>query len=246
MNKLIIKTRNWILGLVAVVSAMWLWSLDPVSQNLFYHEFADQRSFWGIPHFCDVMSNIPFLVVGIVGILYCFKNRHISNWWGWLTLFVGLAWVCFGSAYYHWEPTNQRLVWDRLPMTIGFMSLFVILLSEYVDRRLNKLLIPLLLLGVYSVYYWAQVDDLRIYIWVQAFPMLCIVLLVLLYQSRYKDKVLLSTSLGLYVLAKMSESWDTQIFEISSGFASGHTIKHLLAALGAVFLYKIMKLRGVK
>ena len=34
--------------------------------------------------------------------------------------FLGLFLTGFGSGYYHWEPTNDTLVLDRLPMTILF------------------------------------------------------------------------------------------------------------------------------
>ena len=38
--------------------------------------------------------------------------------------------VAIGSSYYHWKPSNSRLVWDRLPMTVGFMSLVAVVISE--------------------------------------------------------------------------------------------------------------------
>jgi len=235
--------RNHILILVTLVSVIVLYFMQPVSQDTFYHQFADQRTWLGIPHFLDVMSNLPFLIVGFFGLKLCLTNNAMENRSSWLVLFTGVLLVCFGSAYYHWDATNTRLVWDRLPMTIAFMSLFAALLSDYVDKRLGKLLIPLLILGVFSVYYWAQVDDLRIYIWVQGYPMVCILLLLALYESKYPDKKELAGCFVFYMLAKVTEGLDTQIFNGLGGMVSGHTIKHLLAAIAVYFLYRMAKLR---
>ena len=32
--------------------------------------------------------------------------------------------TAIGSAYYHWRPTTERLVWDRLPMSMAFGAAF--------------------------------------------------------------------------------------------------------------------------
>jgi len=137
--------------------------MQPFGQNPDYHDFADRRAFFGIPNFFDVMSNIPFLLVGMAGMSFCFGNRLVSFRPAWLTFFAGVAIVSVGSGYYHWNPTNETLVWDRLPMTIGFMGLFVAVLAEYVSARLGRfLLVPALLMGLSSVFYWHWFDDFAI------------------------------------------------------------------------------------
>ena len=73
----------------------------------------------------------------------------------------------FGSAYYHLEPNNPTLVWDRLPMTIGFMSLFALIFAERIDDGLGRKLFPWLVAGFASVLYWHLADDLRPYLLMQ-------------------------------------------------------------------------------
>ncbi len=132
--------RHALLLAIAIGSLAFLLSRQPFGQDPNYHHFADRRVFFGIPNFFDVMSNIPFLLVGMAGASFCLGNRLRTLRSAWLTFFAGVAIVSAGSAYYHWNPTDETLVWDRLPMTIGFMGLFVVLLAEYVSVRLGRFL----------------------------------------------------------------------------------------------------------
>jgi len=128
-------------------------------------------------------------------------------------------------------------------MTIGFMGLFVALLGEYIDERLRILLLPAILIGLSSVLYWYLFDDLRFYIWVQLIPLLTIPIIMALFPARYSHQSLLLAALSLYVLAKVSEYFDAQIFKGTDGFMSGHTIKHFLSALGCVFIVLMLHKR---
>lgn len=234
-----------LLTVVAVVGSLALMlSQQPFEQNPKYHDFADRRAFFGIPNFFDVASNLAFLIVGIAGLRICLRNRlgRVRN--AWVVLFAGVTLVSAGSAFYHWDPSNQTLVWDRLPMTIGFMGLFVALLGEYISDRLGVfLLVPALLLGFSSVVYWHWSDDLRFYYWVQLIPLLTIAVVMVLYRARYSHQWLLLVALGGYALAKVSEANDGEIFVLSQGFISGHTVKHLLSALGCLPILLMLQRR---
>src|SRR5207249_3774778 len=81
-------------------------------QDPTYHDFADRRTFFGIPNFFDVTSNLAFLLVGIAGLRTCLRNGLDGNCYAWVALFAGVTLVSAGSAYYHWEPSNQTLLWD--------------------------------------------------------------------------------------------------------------------------------------
>ena len=151
-------------------------------------------------------------------------------------MFAGIASVGAASAYYHWDPNDQTLVWDRLTLTIGFMGLFVAILGEYTDARLQVLLIPAVLLGIASVLYWRFFDDLRLYYWVQAVPLLVLVLLMLLYRAKYSHQWLLLAAGFWYGSAKLAELGDNAVFAATQGVISGHTIKHLLAGVGSLFI----------
>lgn len=218
---------------------------SPVPQDISYHTFADQRSFFGIPNFFNVASNFFFLLVGAIGVRYCVGNATIGFWPGWLTLFTGITMISLGSGYYHLAPDNHTLVWDRLPMTIGFMGLLVALLSEYLHPRVGKmLLIPALLTGFFSVFYWHFTGDLRLYYWVQFMPLLIVLVIVLFFRPAYSRQWMLLVALIFYLLAKFSEYFDREIFDLLYGYSSGHTLKHLLSAVGC-FVLLLMLVRRV-
>lgn len=239
-----VNWRHLLMALIVFGSLTLMLLLQPFGQNPEYHNFADKRPFFGVPNFLDVGSNLAFLVVGIAGLIVCFRNRLGNMRNAWIILFAGVALVSVGSAYYHWNPNNQTLVWDRLPMTIGFMALFAALLGEYIGERLGKfLLAPLLLLGFSSVVYWHWFDDLRFYIWVQLIPLLTIPVIMLLYRPKYSHQWMLLAALGFYALAKITELSDEQIFALSQNLISGHTIKHLLSALGCLIILLMLQKR---
>ena len=177
--------RGTLLGLIAVVAIVVTALHAPIPQWEAYHQFADQRTLLGIPHFWNVASNLPFLLVGVLG-LHALIGRRPPGLLPLLRVpyfivFVGVALVAVGSGYYHLSPSNATLVWDRLPMTICFMAFVAIVIGEHFNERFGlQMLAPLLLVGIASVAYWAWTDDLRLYALVQFLPMLLIPLVLLL------------------------------------------------------------------
>lgn len=219
-------------------------SLEPIPQDLAYHNFADQRTFLGVPNVLDVISNLPFLLVGLLGLRYSIRADLGAGRLAWIVLFSGVSLVSVGSAYYHWTPSNGTLVWDRLPMAVGFMGLFAALLGEYVSYRLPRwVLTPAVLVGIASVLYWHWTDDLRPYAWVQCFPPLTIPVVMVLFRPRYTHSWLLLVSLGWYVLAKVTEYFDASIFELTRQVVSGHSMKHALAAVGCCSILLMLQKR---
>jgi hypothetical protein len=226
---------------------------DPVPQDPLYHVFADQRSMAGVPNFLNVMSNLPFLLFGIMGWRIIATNEETvtpTTKLAWVVFFFGITLTAFGSGYFHLQPNNDTLVWDRLPMTIGFMSLVSIIVSEYFSPRIGqKILIPLLLAGAGSVAYWAYteslgVGDLRPYAIVQFLPILLIPLVIVFYKSRSDLGRYIGWMIGFYVAAKIAEQLDDHLFALGNAI-SGHSLKHLLASLApASLLYGLMQRRG--
>ena len=146
-----------------------------------------------------------------------------------LVFFAAVFFTGFGSAYYHVDPTDTTLVWDRLPMAVGFMSILAAIFAERVDSRLGRTLFPwLIAAGVGSVLYWHWFDDLRLYALVQFGSLLALVLLLL--YSRRPGSGWLWLALGFYALAKLFEAADAQVFALTDGIVSGHALKHLAAA----------------
>jgi hypothetical protein len=226
--------RHAVLAVVAAVSLVLLLFLSPPGQNPGYHSFADQRAFLGIPNFLNVTSNVAFLLVGIAGVALL-ARRPMSSRAAWLTFWLGVAAISAGSGYYHADPNDQTLVWDRLPITLAFMGFLSAILGEYVSVRLGRVVLaPAVLAGLISVLYWHWFGDLRFYYWIQLIPLLMVPVVMILFRAPHTGRWLLLVAVGFYGLAKISELYDRDVFEMTGRLLSGHTAKHLLAALSCL------------
>lgn len=243
--------KGLVLITLFVFSAVVLYFLDPIAQDLAYHRFSDCRSFFGINHFMDVLSNFPFLVIGFMGIRLAgkaYRKKTMIFFLMTFVLFVGVFLTGLGSAFYHYDPTNFTLIFDRLPMTLVFTPFFATIIYDYVDRRMGTFVFySFMILGVYSIFYWYYteiigVGDLRLYAFVQFFPIVVVPLILLFYNNgkQYTKQILLV--FGAYTIAKLCEHFDVQIFEFL-GFISGHTVKHLFSALAVYFIFLIYQKR---
>ncbi|MDP1718459.1 MAG: ceramidase domain-containing protein [Burkholderiales bacterium] len=236
--------RHVVLAALVLGSLIGILSLAPIAQDADYHAFADRRTFAGIPNGCNILSNLPFLLVGVLGLRFCLRAEPGAVRSAWIALFAGVALVSIGSAWYHWQPANATLVWDRLPMTIAFMGLFVALLGEYVSKRLAAvLLLPAVALGIASVLYWYWTDDLSPYVWIQLVPLLAVPAVMILFRSGYSHQWLLLVALGWYVFAKVAELYDLPIFSGTQELVSGHSLKHLFAAASCYSILLMLQRR---
>jgi len=231
----------WLSALTAAGLVIVL-GLPPVAQDPSYHQFADQRGGWGVPHFLNVISNAAIFLVGCLGLCLLWRRRQdAAGRWPYLALFTGVVLTGLGSAYYHWAPDDARLVWDRLPMTIVFMAFFSAVMAERVDGRAGpRVLVPLLLAGAASVFYWRATGDLRPYIFVQYFPLLLLPLVLWLLPARRPGGLAVTAVLGWYGAAKLLEWMDGPVFALG-GLVSGHTLKHLAAAAGALAVWQTLR-----
>ena len=240
---------------VATVAAALL--VPRIAQNPAYHQFADGRSWVLVANFLNVASNLPFLIVGAMGLALVANPQALTarrlfldgrEPWPYGIFFLGVALTSFGSAYYHLAPGNDRLVWDRLPMAIAFTAFFAAIIAERISVRAGLvLLLPLLIAGVASVFYWHFTEqrgagDLRPYALVQFYPLLAIMLMMYLYPPRYTRSLDIAGALGFYALAKLLEVLDVQIYQLA-GVVSGHTLKHLAAALAPFWILRMLKRR---
>jgi hypothetical protein len=231
--------------LITLVAVAALLFHGPIPQALSYHGFADRRIIWNISNFFDVLSNLAFVLVGLLGLYKTSGNNTIDmvseNRVSYKVFFIGVALVGVGSGYYHLSPNNVTLIWDRIPMTIAFMALTSIIIGEFASVRLgSKLLVPLVSFGVLSVLYWHWTEaaghgDLRPYILVQFLPMLIIPVILVCFKSVFTKVSGYWLLLSAYVIAKIFEYFDREI-HAASGLVSGHTLKHVVAAIGLFFL----------
>jgi hypothetical protein len=237
---------------VAAVVVMYV-RYPPIPQDPTYHDFADRRTFLGVPHLLNVLSNAPFLLIGALGVALIWRRRTAflepAEAYPYFIFFVGMALTAFGSAYYHLAPTNARLVWDRLPIAMAFMALFAAVIGECVGVRAGLALLgPLMALGLGSVLYWTVTQergegDLRPYYLVQLYPLMAIPLLLVLFPARYTRGADLVIAVAWYAAAKACELYDHEVYRLLREVVSGHTIKHLLSAVGAFWVLRMLWLR---
>jgi len=221
----------------AALSLVGLVLLPPISQDQNYHDFADQRTILGIPYFWNVVSNLPFIAVGLAGLLQFRRNPAIAF------LFLAIIMTGFGSAYYHLDPNDQTLFWDRLPMAMGFMVILAIAVEDRLDAKLGAILLwPLISVGVFSLVLWRWTGDLRLYGWVQFFPCIALPVLFFLYAPKHSGTSYWLIAAALYAVAKLFEFNDDAIYSFGS-ILSGHTLKHLAAAAACFAILRYFQSR---
>lgn len=233
--------------ILAALVPILFFGVGPIAQPAAYHDFADQRPILGIAHFWNVLTNTPFLIIGVLGLHLLWSKREEAGA-AWATLFAGTALVALGSSWYHSDPNNATLVWDRMPIGIAFMGFFTALLIEHLDgapkRCARHLLLPLVGLSAAALWWWYRTGDLSLWVWVQAAPMLAVVLVLVLLPPRYTHRKYLAYALACYVVAKLLEVGDSQVMQWTGGLMSGHAMKHLAAAAGVLCFYIMLRQRS--
>lgn len=173
----------------ALAGLAWAFTGKPLGQSAGYHRFVDHAALLGVPNGLDVLSNAGFAAAGLLG-LWRLRRAAPASRWSWTTFFLAVGLTSLGSAWYHLAPSNDRLVWDRLPMAVAFTSLLAALVGERIDRRAGAALLwPLELAGVASVVSWhlgerAGAGNLKPYLVVQFYPLLAVPLLLLLFPDH--------------------------------------------------------------
>jgi hypothetical protein len=226
-----------VLASVAALVAALL--TDRIPQDPGYHHFADQRALLGVANFWNVFSNAGYLVVGILGLAWLLRVQAPELRPAYVTFCVAMTLVAFGSSWYHYSPSNESLLWDRLPMAPGFMALFALVLGERISWRVGRgSLWPLVIAGVASVFYWSWTEsrgagDLRPYALVQFLPIALMPLLLLLFPGNGGSARWLWWTFAGYVLAKVAEYFDGSIHDALG--ISGHSLKHLASSVAVLF-----------
>jgi hypothetical protein len=261
------RLRVIVLVLVGVVAAVLLWKHGPVPQPEDYHQFADARTLWGIPNAHNVLSNVPFFFVGLFGLAFLRRgpSRDPEGPWrpgahtafeslrerpAYVIFFAGVLLTAFGSGWYHLKPSTPSLFWDRLPMAIAFTAFFAAMIAERISIYWSRmLLLPLVFVGVASVVMWRVSEDrgagdLRVYLFVQLFPMLALPLMMLLFPPRYSRGGEIFLVVLFYAGAKALEHFDRRIWDLTAHTVSGHALKHLVAAIAILFVLDMLRKRG--
>ena len=225
-----------------------------LTQPVSYHDFADKRAWLGIPNFLNVASNLPFAIIGILGMVFASRNNsrrafiNSSERWPYFGIFFGLFLTAFGSAWYHLAPGNGTLLWDRLPMTIMFGSFVAAIIAERIDVKTGVTLLPVLVaFSVGSALQWHHSEvighsDLRWYAAVQVYSVLVLLIAPIL-PARYTRNWDFLVVFAWYALAKILETFDQSIYSVGH-IVSGHTLKHLAAAAAGYWILRMLRLRA--
>ena len=246
-------TRINLLALGALI-APWLaaWLLPSFAQPQSYHDYADQRAWFGLSHAADVLSNLPFLVVGMIGLHYTLhgwksSNRHAfadqRSAWPYTLLFVGIFLTAFGSAWYHAEPNDATLVWDRMPIALGFAGLVAGTLTDRAPQRIPQLLLAFATVGAGTVLYWHVSKDLVPYLVMQIGFIAAALIATASITSRYTHANRVYAAAGLYAIAMILERLDHQVYALLRGWISGHTLKHLFACAAILVILSMLRAR---
>jgi len=235
--------------LVCVVAAVLL---PAVPQPAAYHDFADHRAMFGVANFLDVASNVGFLLVAVAGLVVVIRSRtrfeRRSERWAYAAFFAGMLLTAAGSVYYHLAPDNERLFWDRLPMTVAFMALIAAQIGERIDVRVGlALLVPMVLLGLGSVVFWHETEragrgNVVPYGVLQGYSVVILLLITWMYPSRYTRGNDVYWVFAWYVAAKLLELFDRDVLALGH-VVSGHTLKHVAAAMGGFVVCRMLLLR---
>src|ERR1019366_986135 len=248
------RTRLGLTVAVSLVSIAALCFVPPVSLGPGYHDFVDNRPIFSIPNGLDVLSNLPFVIVGILGVMWLSGRSSDRSFierrerLPYLVFFSGGAPPGLGSSWYHLAPGNGRLLWDLLPMSCSFMSMVAALIMERISLRVGfRMFIPLLAFGIGSVIYWYLTEtqgrgDYRFYLFVQFFPPILLAMIIALFPPRYTATNYLAVAFILFVVAKLFEPFDKQIYSFT-GLVSGHSLKHLTAGLSCYWILRMLQCR---
>lgn len=205
--------------------------------------YADTRTFAGLAYAADVLSNLPFAIMGLIGAIALARRqadmagrlpRPVA--WGAGVFFAGLLFTAMGSAWYHLAPDTTRLVWDRLGMGVGFAGMLTLVAQRWAGPQAGwpvlATALPLALVSAVlphthgNVVPWALVQ----------FGGMGLLLAAALHRGAPADGALpvrFGVIVTIYALAKWFEGIDEGMFEATGHWVSGHTLKHLTAALAA-------------
>lgn len=246
--------RDWLAWGVTVAAVIAAIGVPAFPQPLSYHDFADRRAWLSVPNFLDVASNVPFLLAGLYGLAITAgrDSRRFASAQERLpyyVFFLGAVLTTFGSMYYHASPDNVRLVWDRLPMTLGFAGFAAAVIGERIDPALGRRsLWPLLGVGLATVLYWyaterAGAGNVMPYGIYQTWTIALVAFAAAAYPARrYSHGAAIWWVVALYAAAKIAESFDLAIYRMGQ-IVSGHTLKHLLAAGAVLAAAEILRRR---
>ncbi|XAR70792.1 hypothetical protein NMG60_11027786 [Bertholletia excelsa] len=252
MHRLLGGRRARLFGGVFLLWLFLMLASPKISHSPDQHLFADKRNFLGIPNTLNVISNFPFLVVGVLGFVLCLQGNVFvislrGEIWGWAIFYAGITAVAFGSAYYHLKPVDSRAMWDTLPMMIAYSAMFSCLIVERVGARIGLTsLVALVFFAFISTACERNLNDLRLCMMFQLIPCLAIPCITFLYTPKYTHSRYWHWTTGAYLLAKLEANADRRIYDANHYIVSGHTLEHLCLVMVPILLTVMLIFRRIR
>ncbi len=225
--------------------------------------FADGRAWGGLPNAMDVLSNLPFAVLGAWGLRRLHRldlahqreQRPSAGTWppppeppanaldcAWL-FFAGLLVTAAGSVFFHLEPDALRLAADRAGMAVAFAGLIGFAVCERVSQRAGW---PAawftLAAGLLAVAVFHETGNVLPWAVLQFGGVLLVLVLSLARPVHGAIGLKLGWVIFFYGLAKLFELSDQALYEATQHLISGHSLKHLAAALAALPVFQALGL----
>jgi hypothetical protein len=232
-------SKSEIVLLIAVAGLALVAAFGPyVPQLADYHAFADRRSLRELPFAMDVLSNLPFAFAGLAGLWYLRKSpprslRNVERGMAAL-FFVGLLLTAAASSWYHLSPDDAGLAIDRNGIGIAFAGVLGLAAAGRVSERAGAAIgLAVLLLAPLAIARWSSTGDLLAWAVLQGGGAALLLWLALQRQRQGAADVAWGWVIVAYTAAKLLELNDQLVFEWSGELVSGHTLKHLVAALAA-------------
>ena len=223
--------------------------LPSIQQDQNYHNFADKRVLFGVNNAFDTLSNLAFIIVGILGLFNFYNNKFIkiSNSFSVILnlFFISIILTGLGSGYYHLSPNDFTLVFDRLALTLVFTFILAMLANVRISERSGfHTLAELIILAPLTVLIWNYNGNLTPYAVLQ-FGGIIIIVLTLLLTKPQKQSPCFASLIILYGFAKLAEFYDVEIFKLSQNLISGHTLKHLIGAIAVLIFISPLKVKKI-
>ncbi|WP_410497895.1 hypothetical protein [Chitinibacter sp. S2-10] len=243
-----LKTLNPLVlpGLIIAAIALGMLIHGPIVQLPNYHHFADRQAWLGISNAADVLSNLGFALAGLWGMSRLARNASLVETarTAYGLFCISLFLTAFGSGWYHLAPDNARLIFDRIPIAMACAALLAAVCYECYGsadsiKTQRRVCAALTVLSLGSVGWWQWTEalnpgygDLRPYLFLQVLPLLLIPIIQWQARAARAKRLALAAAIGLYIVAKVAELQDHQLFQ-QLVLISGHTLKHLLASAAA-------------
>jgi hypothetical protein len=232
------RPETWLLAATAALLLLAL--LGPaIAQPAAYHQFADRRAFWGLPFAMDVLSNLPFAIAGLAGMGYLRRLPHgaignIERAMAWL-FFAGLLLTAAASSWYHFAPDDAGLAIDRAGMAVAFAGLLGLAAAIQISERAGAALgLALLVLAPLASWHCSLTGNVLPWAVAQCGGGALLLAMALLRPHPGALCIRWGLVIVAYAAAKAFELLDADIFALTGQLVSGHTLKHLVAALAAV------------